>query len=72
MGEREQIATVEALIGCPFPVDCLEFLAQSDGGSFRTNIVKLDALGDESVLNWFNRVSEDPHYMIVKDYEMLR
>jgi hypothetical protein len=65
------VAKLEALIEAPLPESYVEYLRQSNGGTFRINTVDLPQLGDETVLNYmFTTI--DPSYDIVEQYRMLR
>ncbi len=65
------LAKLEQLVGAPIPDSYVEFLSQSNGGSFRTNIVALPDLGDDTVLNYMFSTA-DTGYNIVRDYNTLR
>lgn len=65
------VAKLEALIDAPLPESYLDYLRQSNGGTFRNSTVDLPQLDDETVLNYmFTTI--DPSYDIVAEYRMLR
>lgn len=65
------LAKLERLVGAPIPESYAEFLSQSNGGSFRTCIVTLPELGEDTVLNYmFSTAGGD--YDIVREYNNLR
>lgn len=62
------IAAVEKKLGVALPADYVEFLKQSDGGSFKNDLVFVEDMGDETVLNSVFGVAADGDMVVLNEY----
>ncbi|MGY4398486.1 hypothetical protein ACVWZA_003694 [Sphingomonas sp. UYAg733] len=65
------VTKLEALMGGKLTESYAEYLGQSNGGSFRADIVDLPFMNDATVLNYMYS-TVNPDYNIFEEYKMLR